>query len=241
VTGTAWVPGLAVGAAVVFAAGRSGRRWRGAPLAVAGHGYAGSDRRDLAATLHAVAAQLRAGAAPPVAWSHVLGARPGAVADLEPLLLERCGGARPARRGGSGGARAAPGPGGNRAGSRGRGPGAPERARVRAAVAAVAVADELGAPLAPVLERIAGAVALDEEAAADLDAALAGPHATARLLAWLPALGVVLGTALGSDPVAVLLGGGIGTWAGWGGVAFTVAGRAWTRRLVRAAAAGAQA
>lgn len=215
--------GVAAGAAVLVCAGARGRRF--ARAAPAGAPPAPRARLDLAGALHATAAQLRAGSEPAAAWEHVLGARPTSAAALERLLGERCGGVGRRR--------------GTRAGSRSRsgsgGAAVATRARVRAAVAAVAVAGELGAPLAPVLERIAGAVALDEEAAADLDAALAGPRATARLLGWLPALGLVVGLALGADPVGVLLSGGLGSWVGGVGVALTVVGRVWTGRLVRAA------
>ncbi|MDM7854468.1 type II secretion protein F [Cellulomonas alba] len=249
-SGAAWIVGLSSGMAALAATSPRARL----PPGGAGDGDAPAPvvSRDLAGALHAAAAQLRAGADPPAAWEQVLGARPDGRAALERLLLERCGGARRARRWrvAASTARAAGGPtaGVGRAHTAAvvRTPTAAvvradtaTAARVRAAVAAVEVAAELGAPLAPVLERIAGSVALDEEAAADLHAALAGPQATARLLAWLPALGLVLGVALGVDPVRVLLGGGLGTWAGAAGLALTVAGRRWTRRLVRAAAAGA--
>jgi tight adherence protein B len=234
-TGAGWVVGLGCGLAALAVTGPRGRvprgerggGDRGAPGHVAG--------RDLAGVLHATAAQVRAGADPPAAWEQVLGARPDGLPALEQLLLERCGGGPADRSRAAGfGVGAARAPAARAARTR-----TATATRVRAAVAAVEVAGEIGAPLAPVLERIAGAVALDEEAAADLDAALAGPRATARLLAWLPALGLVLGVPLGADPVRVLVGGGPGTWAGAAGLALTVAGRRWTRRLVRAAAAGA--
>ncbi len=105
-----------------------------------------------------------------------------------------------------------------------------------AVVAAARVADELGAPLAAVLEQVAAAIAARSEAAADVEAALAGPRSSARVLVWLPVFGVVLGTALGADPVSVLLGGGIGSAAGATGVVLQLVGQWWTGALLRRAA-----
>ena len=61
--------------------------------------------------------------------------------------------------------------------------------------------------------------------------------ATARVLAWLPALGLVLGLALGADPFAVLLDGSGGSALLAVGVLLTWAGRRWTGRHLRAATA----
>jgi tight adherence protein B len=108
-------------------------------------------------------------------------------------------------------------------------------APLEAVIAAARVADELGAPLATVLDQVAAAIAAQAEAAADVEAALAGPRSSARVLAWLPVLGVLLGTMLGADPVGALLGGGLGTAAGCLGVVLMLAGRWWTSALLRRA------
>lgn len=113
--------------------------------------------------------------------------------------------------------------------------------RATAVVVAAGVAQTLGAPLAGVLEQVAGSVAADEEAAAELHAALAGPRATARVLAWLPALGLVVAAALGAHPVAVMLGGGLGTVSAVLGLGLLLGGRLWTRALLRRAGAGGAA
>ena len=111
--------------------------------------------------------------------------------------------------------------------------------RARAVLAATRLADELGAPLAGVLERIAFAVAADEEADGERRAALAGPRSTAQVLAWLPLLGVALGALLGADPVAVVLSGGLGTASAVLGVTMLLLGRWWTAALLtRAGRAG---
>ncbi|MFC0644991.1 type II secretion system F family protein [Cellulomonas phragmiteti] len=162
---------------------------------------------DLAGVLHAVAAQVRAGAPPGTAWGAVLG-RPvdGQVPDAE--VVETAVGA-----------------------------GAAQRARIRAVVAGAHVAAETGAPLADVLEQLADAVAADEEQAAELAAALAGPRATARVLVLLPALGLLVGSAMGARPWHVLADGGPGTALGAAGVVAVVAGHVWVRALLRRAGA----
>lgn len=110
-----------------------------------------------------------------------------------------------------------------------------------AVVAAGHLAGVLGAPLAQVLDRVADVLAAAADAEGERRAALAGPRATARVLTGLPALGVVLGAAVGADPVGVLLGGGAGTASLLAGAVFLVTGRWWTARLVRAAARAGQA
>jgi tight adherence protein B len=167
----------------------------------------------LSAALLVVAAQLRAGSSPEDSWRRVLG--PGVpVVDGVPDASALVG---PVRRG--------------RAGSG-------DASRAAAVVVAAGVARSLGAPLAGVLEHVAGSLAADEEAAAELDAALAGPRATARVLAWLPVLGLVVAGLLGADPLAVLLGGGIGTASAALGAGLLVLGRLWTRGLLRRAGGG---
>jgi tight adherence protein B len=111
----------------------------------------------------------------------------------------------------------------------------------RAVVAAARLAREVGAPLGGVLESVGAALVAQAEADAEREASLAGPQATARVLLWLPALGAVLGTVLGADPLATATDGGVGTSAVLLGVLALLAGRAWTRHLVSAArTAGAE-
>ncbi|WP_051480382.1 type II secretion system F family protein [Cellulomonas sp. KRMCY2] len=110
-------------------------------------------------------------------------------------------------------------------------------ASARAVLAAARLAVEVGAAPAEVLDRVVGSLAREAEAAAQRRAALAGPQATARVLAWLPALGLALGFLLGANPAQVLLDGGRGTALLLLGTGLTVLGRRWTARHVRAAAA----
>lgn len=98
------------------------------------------------------------------------------------------------------------------------------------------IAEASGCPLADVLTRFAAQLDAAEDADAARQTALAGPRATVRLLTWLPLMGLGLGAALGVDPLATLLGTPLGLAALVGGVILTAAGRAWSARLVSAAA-----
>ncbi|MHC1563476.1 type II secretion system F family protein [Actinomycetospora sp. C-140] len=82
----------------------------------------------------------------------------------------------------------------------------------------------------------AGAVAADLRArarlAGGLRARLAGPRATAAVLAGLPVLGVLLGEGIGARPWSVLTGGALGQAMLVVGVGLVCAGLAWTERIV---------
>ncbi|MBX6766996.1 MAG: type II secretion system F family protein, partial [Actinomadura rubrobrunea] len=65
---------------------------------------------------------------------------------------------------------------------------------------------ERGGTLAAVLDGLAAALRDEEEQRQEISAQLAGPKATARLLAGLPLLGLAMAAALGADPVAFLFG-----------------------------------
>jgi tight adherence protein B len=239
--------GVLVALAVLAASGSGGRPVGARAPERPGDGAAGArsarSAPDLSGVLLGVCAQLRAGATPAEAWSRVTGASTvGSVPTIDALLTAT---SRPAhlRIGGRGHRRenrevlGCVGSGGRRRLGRRSDDGAV--VRVRAAVAAARLSDELGAPLAGVLERIASAVAADEEADGERRSALAGPRSTAQVLAWLPLLGVALGTLLGADPLAVVLSGGLGTVSAVLGVVMLVLGRWWTAALLaRAGRAG---
>lgn len=101
--------------------------------------------------------------------------------------------------------------------------------------AAWAVATESGAALAPTLRRFAEVLRSLEQGQRDVEVALAGPVATARIVLALPAVGLVFGVLLGFDALRIL----VATPAGWGclvvGGLLVVAGVRWNRRLIRAA------
>jgi tight adherence protein B len=94
------------------------------------------------------------------------------------------------------------------------------------------VAERTGAPVADVLERFAAAVRSDAAAAADRAAALAGPRATATVLAWLPLGGALLGLLVGADPVGTLLGTGPGRVCLVAGLGLWLLGRRWAAALI---------
>jgi tight adherence protein B len=98
------------------------------------------------------------------------------------------------------------------------------------------IAEASGCPLADVLTRFAAQLEAEDDADAARQTALAGPKATVRLLTWLPLMGLALGVALGVDPLATLLGTPPGLAALSGGAILTLTGRAWSARLVSAAA-----
>ncbi|KQR52872.1 hypothetical protein ASF88_10915 [Leifsonia sp. Leaf336] len=101
--------------------------------------------------------------------------------------------------------------------------------------AAWAVAEHAGAALAPALRGAATALRDRAETARDVRTSLAGPRATARLMAWLPLVGVAMAYVIGVDVVGALADGPLGWGAAGAGVSLMAAGRAWTARLVRAA------
>ncbi|HWS57896.1 MAG TPA: type II secretion protein F [Actinotalea sp.] len=149
-----------------------------------------------------VAALLRSGAAPELAWSRGLGV---GVRDGLPDPAALLGGA-------------------------------PEPHQAVAVLAAARLAQEVGAAPAVVLDGIVVSLVRDAQARSERSAALAGPRATASLLAWLPVVGLVLGVAVGADPLAVLLDGAGGSALLLAGVGASMVGRRWTALLLRRAA-----
>ncbi len=88
-----------------------------------------------------------------------------------------------------------------------------------------------GAPTADVLDSCAHGVMEAAEAAAARQVALAGPKASARMLSWLPLLGLGLGMVMGADPIGFLTGSVIGVGCLLAGLTFEVVGILWVRRL----------
>ncbi|MGW0766293.1 type II secretion system F family protein [Streptomyces sp. NPDC002676] len=99
------------------------------------------------------------------------------------------------------------------------------------------VAVDQGAGLAAGLDRLDGALRTERDQRADLRAQLAGARTTALLLAALPALGLLLGAAMGAHPLRVLLHTGAGLGCLVAGAAFEAAGVWWAARIVRGAEA----
>jgi tight adherence protein B len=100
-------------------------------------------------------------------------------------------------------------------------------------VACWRVAATSGAALAPAIDRVADALQDDIDLRRDITSTLAGPRATAHLLAGLPVVGLLLGTAIGADPVGFLFGSGPGIGCLLAAVVLDTAGLAWARRISR--------
>ena len=93
-----------------------------------------------------------------------------------------------------------------------------------------------GVELADVVDGLRADVAARRERALRVDATLAGPRATAVILTALPALGVLLGSGFGADPLGVLFGGVLGGALCLVGAVFLTAGLLWTDRIAGGAA-----
>lgn len=176
---------------------------------------------DVAAVAAELATLARGGLPLPVAWGAV--AQEAARADDEVArVLERVAAAATAGE---------PVAALLRAGGRGAG-------ELAVLAATVRVHERTGAPVADLLDRAAAGLRADADARLARRSALAAPLATARVLVALPPAGLLLGFAVGADPVAVLSGTGAGRAAALLGLGAAVAGWWWSRRLVRAASAG---
>lgn len=203
------------GLAVALAVGTAAMRWR-----------AGRDRRTGAASaaglseaLGVLVAELRAGA-------HVGAAAMAAAidghADASRLLSSaaaaaRFGGDVPAVLRGTGGL----------------GTGAVQLRRSLDRLAdAWSLADRHGIPLADVLDAVRADTDHRVRFAAEVTARLAGPRATAAVLAGLPLLGLALGQAVGAAPVQVLGHTAAGQALLVVGTGLACAGVLWSARLV---------
>jgi tight adherence protein B len=88
----------------------------------------------------------------------------------------------------------------------------------------------VGAGLAAGCDRVGAACAADLRAEREITAALAGPRASALVLAGLPVAGLLLAAGLGADPLEFFLTvAGAATLVA--GVTLDVLGVLWTRRL----------
>ncbi len=100
-----------------------------------------------------------------------------------------------------------------------------------AIAAAWQVAVSSGAALAVVLERIAMGLRADEDARAEVVAALGAPRATAKVLAGLPVFGLALGISMGARPARFLLSSAFGLACLLAGITLAVVGVWWVERL----------
>lgn len=88
-----------------------------------------------------------------------------------------------------------------------------------------------GAGLADALRQVAANARAAEDVRVELEGQLAGPRATARVLAVLPLVGLGLGTMLGSDPVSWLATTLPGRTCLGAGAVLTAVGMWWTGRI----------
>jgi tight adherence protein B len=98
------------------------------------------------------------------------------------------------------------------------------------------VAAVSGAALAPAIDRVADALQDEIDLSRDVATILAGPRATVQLLAALPVVGLLLGTAIGARPVDFLLQSGPGLACLCAAIALDIVGVAWARRIAMRAA-----
>jgi tight adherence protein B len=94
---------------------------------------------------------------------------------------------------------------------------------------------ERGGTLATVLDGLAGALRDEEAQRQDVAVQLAGPRATARLLALLPLLGLGMAAALGAHPIPFLCSTLPGLACLITGISLNLLGLHWTRRLAKSA------
>jgi tight adherence protein B len=181
---------------------------------------AASEVDGVAVAAQRLAVLLSAGIAPVTAWRYL------ASSDASSCRREATAAARAARAGDDvGGAVLA-------AAERGS---AARQDAWAALVALWRVADVSGAPPASSLRSLA--VSLRELGAVrrQVDVALAGPAATARMVLLMPAVAVLLGVALGFDTVTILLATPLGIACTVMAVGLIVVGARWNRRMVRRA------
>ncbi len=91
-----------------------------------------------------------------------------------------------------------------------------------------------GSGLAASLRTVGDSARAAEDVRVEMEGQLAGPRATARMLAGLPVVGLVLGMLMGADPLAWLLGTVPGAACLVAGVVLTGVGMWWTGRIAQA-------
>jgi len=88
-----------------------------------------------------------------------------------------------------------------------------------------------GAGLSALVDRVAATMRSSQAHRQDVAAQLAGPRATAKMLAVLPALGLLMAAALGMRPLAFLLGSLPGLLCLTAGISLNACGLWWTHRM----------
>lgn len=104
--------------------------------------------------------------------------------------------------------------------------------------AAWKVAETSGAPLAAVLDRLSVAEREERDVRREVEAGVAPARATAVLMATLPVFGLLLGSGLGGDPVALILDNLVVAGVVALGVALACVGVWWIDRIADGAERG---
>ncbi len=107
----------------------------------------------------------------------------------------------------------------------------PGRGGLRALAVCWQVAEHHGTGLAAGVGQITTSLRTDEEHRRRLAAELAGPRATARLLALLPLVGIAMGQALDAEPLRMLVTTSWGRLALVAGISLEVCGTWWVNRI----------
>ncbi|MGL4174346.1 MAG: hypothetical protein ACRCTR_09830 [Actinomycetota bacterium] len=97
----------------------------------------------------------------------------------------------------------------------------------QAVLATWRLVDRTGAPVADTLDSIAAGIRQHADIDGEVRAALAAPRATARLLAALPLVALVMGEGLGMHPINFLFGSKGGLLCGLIGVVLLMTGLGW--------------
>ena len=114
--------------------------------------------------------------------------------------------------------------------------GTPGREALTALAACWQVA-EGGAGMTAAIGELADGLRAERAQRRELDAELAGIRTSARLLAMLPVVGLVIGSGMGLSPVPMLLHTGLGESCLVLGIAFVLGGVMWMDRIARSAQA----
>lgn len=106
-----------------------------------------------------------------------------------------------------------------------------EQPLLRALAACWRLAEHSGSGLADATDRLVASARADEQIRGELQAQLAAPRASARMLALLPLFGIALGIAMGADPLGWLFGSPLGLLSLTVGVGLAALGMWWTGRI----------
>ncbi|GAA1959459.1 hypothetical protein [Catenulispora subtropica] len=114
--------------------------------------------------------------------------------------------------------------------------GTPGREALAAVAACWQVADG-GAGMVAAVGELADGLRAERTQRRELEAELAGVRSSARLLALLPSLGLVIGSGMGLAPIPMLLHTGIGQGCLVLGIVFVLGGVMWMDRIAQSAEA----